>query len=635
MFIVELVMQGVRGIRELARIRFKSGFNFVAAGNESGKTSSVDAVVRLLFPSNGQQVIDSLVSKHTPDASRAALVAYSDDRAYYRVIEDFSKRAVNLSRYNASTKDFTLMHKEWDDTALFLAELTGGISEREYNKLYVFRREQYAVRSDRAPSPAAMSHPVPAKRTVPAAAKGKTAALEAKLAELRGMYRKAEEAADADYKLQSAKLRLDEIKKKLETIEDINSRIADMNANVEALKACATLPGDLGEVIEEHERHQSQKMTDSDELKKEISGLELQIESVPRINLVTDPLFIAGVALGALSVGAALFVLTTEQAGYFPLGILFALMLITVAWYKGSRKSTERKMLVNEVEKLQAELAELEKSFEQGGAGIMACMKATNSSTTAELKEKAENYRYFLSMRDDIDEQRKRMLDGRTVEDLHAEYGKQQQEALELEKCAAALAQFNIDTYAIKQDIERLESEMPGGATADFNGGGQELPADFGSDAPPHAEGPAGFLAELGIASRIGGIEMETLLPAVEAAAQRNLSAATGGKYVRIEAGHEGDPVVHTQDDSPVRYSELSHGTKDLIYFCLRTGLIEALAGKRQLPFLLDDPFAGFDPTRQQAACQILRGLGTKTQVILFTSNPALKAAGDAAAEIK
>ncbi len=36
MFIVELVMQGVRGIREVARLRFKSGFNFVAARSGAG-----------------------------------------------------------------------------------------------------------------------------------------------------------------------------------------------------------------------------------------------------------------------------------------------------------------------------------------------------------------------------------------------------------------------------------------------------------------------------------------------------------------------------------------------------------------------------------------------------------------------
>jgi uncharacterized protein YhaN len=79
----------------------------------------------------------------------------------------------------------------------------------------------------------------------------------------------------------------------------------------------------------------------------------------------------------------------------------------------------------------------------------------------------------------------------------------------------------------------------------------------------------------------------------------------------------------------------MSHGTRELVYFCLRTGLVEALAGKRRLPLLLDDPLAGMDPGRQQAACQILRSLGTKTQIILFTSNPSLRAAGDVVAELK
>ncbi len=64
-------------------------------------------------------------------------------------------------------------------------------------------------------------------------------------------------------------------------------------------------------------------------------------------------------------------------------------------------------------------------------------------------------------------------------------------------------------------------------------------------------------------------------------------------------------------------------------------GSIEALAGKRLLPFILDDPFSGFDPARQQAACQVLRALGKKTQVVLFTANPALRMAGEPAAELK
>ena len=113
MFLVELVMQGVRKFKDLSRLRFQSGFNFVAAGNETGKTTAVDSMLRLLFPISDERSIRALISRQTPDASRGALVVYSDDGSYYRVIQDFAKRGVNLSKYNAATKEFGLLYSSW------------------------------------------------------------------------------------------------------------------------------------------------------------------------------------------------------------------------------------------------------------------------------------------------------------------------------------------------------------------------------------------------------------------------------------------------------------------------------------------------------------------------------------------
>jgi hypothetical protein len=310
---------------------------------------------------------------------------------------------------------------------------------------------------------------------------------------------------------------------------------------------------------------------------------------------------------------------------------------MAVAWYNGSRKNTQRKAVEKDVEALEKERTDMGRKFDQDGASITANMRAVGASTIGELKEKAENFRYFLSLRADNEEGRQRILGGLAPDLLQQQFNKQQAEAVELEKAARAVAQYAVDTYSIRQDIERLEGEPafaePAEPSPDFSALDRDLPSDF---APlTRGGGQEGFLAELRTASRIGGIEMETLIPAVEAATQRNLSAITNGKYVRIEIGHDGPPVVHAKDDSVVNVAGLSHGTKSLFYFCFRTGLVEALAGKRRLPFILDDALAGFDPVRQQAACQVLRTLGAKTQVVLLTSNPALRAAGDAAAELK
>jgi energy-coupling factor transporter ATP-binding protein EcfA2 len=630
MFLVELVMQGVRGIRELARLRFQSGFNFVAAGNEAGKTTAVDAMQRLLFPNSQAGAMEPLVSRYTPDASRGALVVCSDDGTYYRVIQDFSKRAVNLSKYNPASKEFNLLHKDWDNTTQFMAGLAAGISGEDYTRVFVFRREHGGDRFG-PPAQSAFATPRASAPRPAASAPAKASAGQARLAELRETLRKAEEAADADYRYQSAKLALDEIRKKITTVDETSRKLSEIEASLAELKGCETLPGNLSELIEDHERRQGQKLTDAEDLSKELESLRAQLGEIPAVNFLTDKLFIAGALFGVLSILAGVFLLTAEHAQYLAVSVLLSLMLMAAAWYNGSRKNAQRRTVQKDVENLEEQRIELEKRFVHEGASITAFMRALGVDTAAELKEKAENYRYFLSLRDDAKEAWQRVVGDLTPEELQRQYSAQQAVAAELEQAARAVAQYAVDTYGIRQDIERLESESaPAEPAWDLGGMGHD---DF---TPPAADrGQGGLLAELGIASRIGGIEMETLVPAVEAAAQRNLFAITGGKYIRIELGHDGPPLVHAKDDSIVNFPELSHGTKALIYFCFRTGLVEALAGKRRLPLILDDALSGFDPARQQAACQILRTLGAKTQVVLFTSNPALKAAGDAVAELK
>lgn len=639
MFLVELVMQGVRRFKDLSRLRFQSGFNFVSAGSEAGKTTAVDTMLRLLFPNSDPGSFGSLISRQTPDASRGALVVYSDDGAYYRVIQDFAKQGVNLSKYNASTKQFVLQQKDWVGAAQFMADMTGGMAETEFARLFLFRREHYRSGAQQ-PVPAAPSFRTAAAapvRPVAAPAGRRSTAQEARLTQLRELLRKAEEAADADYRAQSAKMKLQEIGKKLETLDEVEGRYGDIEARLSELKGCESCPEDLPQLIEEHERNQVQRMSNVDQIQQDLVGLEAQRDGIPQPSIVKNKLFILGILVGAATVVAALFFLTTEQAAYFPMGILASLGLVGGAWYNSLRKNAQRKVIEKEIDELLARLEEVEQSFGQGGNQIATCMEAAGVASPAELKDVFENYRYFRSMLDDVAEQRDRMLGEASRDALIGEYERQQLEVLELEKAAQALAKDNVDTYSIRQDIERLEQEMGSsastGATWDFSTGTEETGADVGIFSAPAASG--GFFTELEIAGRVGGIDPDILLPAVAAAVQRNLSAVTGGAYVRADIAAGSDPVVYDKDHGQHRVADLSHTTADAVYFCLRAGLVEAMAGKLRLPFIMDDALAGFDPIRQKAACQVLRALGAKTQVILFASNPALRAQGDAALELK
>ena len=639
MFLVELVMQGVRRFKEPARLRFQSGFNFVAAGNEAGKTTAVDTVQRLLFPSGDAARFATLLPRQASEASRGALVVYAGDGSYYRVIQDFSRQGVNLSKYNPATKEFILQYKDWSGAAQFMAAMTAGISEADFSRIFFFRRGQPLGAPPAAPPPPRVF--TPSVQTRPAAAPAeRSPAKEARLAELRQALAKAEEAADAEYRAQSGKMRVQEIGKKLGILQEIDERIADLESKLAAMKGCDALPENLSHLIDEHERAQSQKMTGLDRITQDISGIQSQMESVPRPNIMADPLFISGVVIAAGSVVAALFFLTTEQAAYFPIGVIASLGFVAGAWYKSSRKSAERTVLQKEVDELEAQRKEVEKSFEKGGAPILECLRATGLTSPAELKELVENHRYYCSLLDDAKEQRERMLSDTSLEALHAEYDAQQKEAVELEKAARAVAHENVDAYSIRQDIERIEQELAGSPQTaepswDFSAGDEE-PAGGGSvPAAQAAAAPGGFFDELGITTRVGGIEPDILIPAVVAACQRNLATVTGGAYVRVDIAPGSDPVVYDRNNERLGVADLSHSTAEALYFCLRAGLVEALAGKLRLPFLLDDPVAGLDPTRQKAAFQVLRMLGGKTQVVLFTSNSALRAPADVAMELK
>jgi uncharacterized protein YhaN len=262
----------------------------------------------------------------------------------------------------------------------------------------------------------------------------------------------------------------------------------------------------------------------------------------------------------------------------------------------------------------------------------MKFMKATDSKSVSELRDKADNYRHFLSMYHDLKEQQQLMTGGVNVDDLKAELAKQQEEVAALDKAAKALAHNAVDTYSVRQEIERVEAEHAQ-AAPDLGFSGLDMRGEFAPTQPAGAG--MNVLAEIAVASRVSGIEMETLVPAVESAAQRNLLTVSAGKYVRGEVGPDGLPIVHDKNGAKLAYGTLSHGTREMVCFCLRAGLVEAIAGKRRIPFILDDPFIGMDPSRQQAACQLLRVLGTKTQVILFTSNAALKAVNDVVLELK
>ncbi|WP_226038015.1 ATP-binding protein [Aquibacillus saliphilus] len=94
----------------------------------------------------------------------------------------------------------------------------------------------------------------------------------------------------------------------------------------------------------------------------------------------------------------------------------------------------------------------------------------------------------------------------------------------------------------------------------------------------------------------------------------------TNNKYTNVFAPSEGDPI-QVENHFGIRFNvnELSQGTSDQLYMCLRIALSEVVNEDYQLPFFIDDAFVHFDENRTKIMVKLLKKIGNEQQVILFT----------------
>lgn len=87
-----------------------------------------------------------------------------------------------------------------------------------------------------------------------------------------------------------------------------------------------------------------------------------------------------------------------------------------------------------------------------------------------------------------------------------------------------------------------------------------------------------------------------------------------------LEAVVDASLDIRTRQSGKSRPSEsLSRGWRDLVSFCLRLSLTEALYREGERPILLlDDPFVNFDDRRMEAAKQLLQKLSERYQIFYF-----------------
>ncbi|AIF45215.1 AAA family ATPase [Virgibacillus sp. SK37] len=94
----------------------------------------------------------------------------------------------------------------------------------------------------------------------------------------------------------------------------------------------------------------------------------------------------------------------------------------------------------------------------------------------------------------------------------------------------------------------------------------------------------------------------------------------TDGRYKDVHPPADGQAFyVVTQDDIHFDVNELSKGTVDQLYISLRFAVSEVMSNEFKLPIIMDDAFIHFDMERAERITEIIKRIGSKQQVLLFT----------------
>jgi uncharacterized protein YhaN len=125
-----------------------------------------------------------------------------------------------------------------------------------------------------------------------------------------------------------------------------------------------------------------------------------------------------------------------------------------------------------------------------------------------------------------------------------------------------------------------------------------------------------------------------TRQPAVITDAAKSFQLVTAGRYVRLLPQDDQETLlVETADGETRQLEELSRGTAEQLYLCLRLSFLREFSRRGgALPLVMDDVLVNFDPQRSRAVARLLAEFSLNNQVLLFTCHPETAAIFDQAA---
>jgi energy-coupling factor transporter ATP-binding protein EcfA2 len=644
--IVELALYGVRHVQSMTRIAFGPGLNVLSGGVGTGKSTLCELIAALLSPELTGR-FRPFIHPHHPERAQAAVVFQADDGVFYRVIRDFVKDRISLTKIESpgqTAGGLPPLASDGFSVKTELDKLFHNLTADQIDRHWFYRQSRQAAASSPSSGGGSNGASAAAGRTAPSAARSAaspaTGATGSRLEELKQALAKAEETLMLDEQVMAAQDRVISLKQKLARAAQLAEERTALQAELSGFTGFDQLPPGYVALVEGLAERERALHAHLDGMQTQLQELEGDLSALPSRPIFQQRLFQVGAGLIVLAVLVALFINLPGLFRFVFLGLLFpGIGILIWAVVKDMGIQNNRAGLETKIKALKKEQESAEKQFGREQRPALELMAQTKCSSVEQFRERARNVQRLRDNIDQLTEEQAQLLAGQAVDQLQQQLQTLTSEARALEErmreAASIAAKTGMgDVASLQAEIARLES---GGAaarpSAEVEFGeltGAEAPAVRGHTTPSPA---LDWLDAL-----------KTIWPHDQPALQTTVSSLfgklSGGGYGKVEWTN-GRLHIHSNQQQEIDPELLSRGQRDLLAVaCFLAPWLTAgkspdsppensMITPGRFPLLLDDPFLSLDPAAQSALLQLLRSLGATQQILLATSQPVADHAGD------
>lgn len=150
MLLIELAMQGIRGLPALVRLPLQPGLNVLVAPDAAQRRALIDAVFHTLH--SGASGPDVLAALCAQPPCRASATLKARDGKTYRVVRELTGGSARLLRYAHPAEKFETLSEDPSEVAQYLRVQLQFPGETPYERLFVLSPESMAHRGRQARS---------------------------------------------------------------------------------------------------------------------------------------------------------------------------------------------------------------------------------------------------------------------------------------------------------------------------------------------------------------------------------------------------------------------------------------------------------------------------------------------------